>query len=648
MKDSINWLHLSDFHVGKDNYGVRKLFQYILQEIKLKLNTNCVPDFVFITGDIANSGNENEYNTFSSDFITPLKEIISEKNSEILIYSVPGNHDVNRNEARSVQCHNILNRLPHYLYPTDEGLKDRSSIFDRFKNYANFDDTHNELFNIQGSYTKKHFVNDHKIGIVGLNSAWFSENDNDVRNLTPGKYILEESLNNIKDCDIKIVLAHHPIEWFIPNEAKTIKTLLGRDNIIYLCGHLHLNSAEYVLGGRYQYISLQSGSSFMPRNSDNEKWVNRFLWCKIPSPLNEIIVEPKQWNEDNKQWTIDPAYYEDYRFKDIYKFPFPGRMHICNDPLKCAFKHNITINGTRIQQEVEDVHYDIFLSSPIRGYDDEVTYKKERENTKLLIQALKEYCGFENVFWAGNYINDYKSFDDLSEAIGKGIKALDQSKFYVLNLTSATQATGVMFEAGIALNKNKPSIYLVQNSIDLENLGIKPYISDNITTIIYDTIQDLVEKIKSKDKSMFIEYEVFLSYLLPESIISREKRELQLEKISSIVSILKQSFGNKIYCARENNSPEEDLKALKKSKSYIMIDDMDNDFLSHFITLELGIVFDNKKSSACFIHQNIQLSRMIESASKDQNKNLNCFRYTHFSDMIDLIKEKEKNIFKYN
>lgn len=55
-KKVVRWIHLSDFHVGKDGYGQRKLFKYILDHLHERIASGQAPDMVFITGDIANKG----------------------------------------------------------------------------------------------------------------------------------------------------------------------------------------------------------------------------------------------------------------------------------------------------------------------------------------------------------------------------------------------------------------------------------------------------------------------------------------------------------------------------------------------------------------------------------------------------------------
>ena len=52
MSTPIRWLHLSDFHVGKDDYAQKRLFEKILEHIAERE----APDLVSVTGDIANNG----------------------------------------------------------------------------------------------------------------------------------------------------------------------------------------------------------------------------------------------------------------------------------------------------------------------------------------------------------------------------------------------------------------------------------------------------------------------------------------------------------------------------------------------------------------------------------------------------------------
>lgn len=72
----LRWLHLSDFHVGKDRYGQLKMFRAILDHVKARKDFGREPNFVFITGDLANRGQLSEYEEFAEEFLLPLFEIL--------------------------------------------------------------------------------------------------------------------------------------------------------------------------------------------------------------------------------------------------------------------------------------------------------------------------------------------------------------------------------------------------------------------------------------------------------------------------------------------------------------------------------------------------------------------------------------------
>jgi len=52
--DRLIWLHCSDFHVGKDRTAQERLLGKIVEHVQERVATGCVPDLVFITGDLAN------------------------------------------------------------------------------------------------------------------------------------------------------------------------------------------------------------------------------------------------------------------------------------------------------------------------------------------------------------------------------------------------------------------------------------------------------------------------------------------------------------------------------------------------------------------------------------------------------------------
>jgi hypothetical protein len=303
--EPIRWLHLSDFHVGKDQYGQRQIFKYILDNIASKRKIGQAPDFVFITGDLANSGRSTEYKEFVDQFLVPLSDLV--KSDRIL--AIPGNHDVDRTQSKSVQRYGILNRLGYFLDPDEFGLAERRLLFSRFQAYSDCDCSGAApcwICSKEGYYTQVVQVRGYNIGILGLNTAWFSDGDvQDRHELSPGKAIVEAGLEAIKGATLRIVLGHHPLNWFLDSEAEKISALFGRHRVLYLHGHLHKNQQRLEEAFSGPFLSLQSGASFQGR--EDEQWINRILWCEFDSTINAVKAEPLQWSTNNQEWCLDSA-----------------------------------------------------------------------------------------------------------------------------------------------------------------------------------------------------------------------------------------------------------------------------------------------------------------------------------------------------
>lgn len=326
QENIIRWLHLSDFHVGKDDYGNLILFKEILAHVRQRKEEGFVPDLIFITGDVAYQGKGSQYKVFVSDFLQPLYEIVGkEKQSNTFV--VPGNHDVFR------KTHKFLDREAtckqkdsHFFEPTKAGKEERQQVLPRFKAYAKntYLAPHNWINTLEGSYAKRVPIGKTTLGVVGINTAWLSLDDNDRLQLTPGSNLLKDALEKLQNCNIKIVLGHHPIEWFRPDQVKTIKSILRKHNALYLHGHRHDTYADPIGG---EYLCVQCGAAFQTRGYDKCNNVNGLMWAKLDLTQRFLYLQPRQWNsEDTSGWPLGIGLPEDRREndKDWWKLPLPG------------------------------------------------------------------------------------------------------------------------------------------------------------------------------------------------------------------------------------------------------------------------------------------------------------------------------------
>ncbi|VFM97893.1 MAG: Calcineurin-like phosphoesterase [Candidatus Kentron sp. G] len=323
----IRWLHLSDFHTGKDDYGQRQLFQSILSHIDQRMAEQGAPDFIFITGDIAQSAEPEQYNQFAMEFLVGLED----KAGEGRILMVPGNHDVDQDQQKFISREAIRAKSPEFFDPAPRGLAEREHLLPRFQAYRDCEWLvvgEDWLADEAGCLLRIFELNDVEVGVLGLNTVWLSEGSkSDERELTPGKPLVEAGLAAIADAQIKLVLGHHPLDWLHPEDRKPIEALFGQHRVIYLHGHMHRNDAGFGYGAGSLFLQLQSGAGFLTR--EDEKWVNRLLWAELDREGQQIALEPYQWSKRHQEWALEGgAFPEQYRQTgtDRWRFPLPGTL----------------------------------------------------------------------------------------------------------------------------------------------------------------------------------------------------------------------------------------------------------------------------------------------------------------------------------
>ncbi|MCF8145338.1 MAG: metallophosphoesterase [Deltaproteobacteria bacterium] len=309
--------------MGKDDYAGRKMFDYIIEHIRRRKNEGFVPDFIFFTGDLADKGKACDYETFWLEFVSPLQDVIGGDISS-RTFAVPGNHDADRDYHQAFSREEMSAPKSRYFDPNEEGKKLREMLFPRFNSFVENDcsPTKGDFLKEQGAFAHLLDIHGNSIGITGINTAWLSKDSHDERKLTPGKALLEGVLDNISEAKVRIVLGHHPIDWFIPAEQRSLKSLLGKCHVLYLHGHLHDAWAEPTYGGGHQFLTIQSGAAFQAR--DGEMWRNGLVWAELDLDAQEVRLQPRRWEPNQQAWILaTDAFHENHRKGDWWIYPLP-------------------------------------------------------------------------------------------------------------------------------------------------------------------------------------------------------------------------------------------------------------------------------------------------------------------------------------
>jgi predicted MPP superfamily phosphohydrolase len=324
MGCELRWLHLSDFHVGKDDYAQFRLFSQILQHVAKRVEDGFAPDLVFITGDIANRGLEEEYSHFITEFLDPLQGILGTDVTQ-RVFMVPGNHDVNRKKNRYFDKRAIFGEGTRFFDSNSSGCEDRGIILPRFEAYSSFADKYSDSWinTAKGSYCQNLEIRGDTYSIIGINTSWLSDGC-DQSWISPGIYLLEDALKEAVPSGVKFVLGHHPIDWFYQDHMEQIRLILGEHKAIYLHGHLHRSRVRIEDGYNFGFLSIQSGAAFQAR--DDEKWVNGIVWGELDIGSCSIRLQPRRWNPLNRDWPPSNDLPENRRQtnSDWWKYELPG------------------------------------------------------------------------------------------------------------------------------------------------------------------------------------------------------------------------------------------------------------------------------------------------------------------------------------
>ncbi|MBF0435733.1 MAG: SUMF1/EgtB/PvdO family nonheme iron enzyme [Magnetococcales bacterium] len=264
------WLHLSDIHMGCRGEEIRRQvdaeFKPHLQKMVQQLG---VPDMILLTGDLAFSGKEEEYqrlDLFLADLMQWIHEI-QPGTLQPIVVPVPGNHDLTRPaQARHFRFLDDFGNNPHSQDLCD--LRDElwgtppniSSLEPFFKNYQKWlCDSIAPKWRERGlKFQLSHFPGDFRLEvatngqsplhIIGLNSAWMQYAEHVGKNSLE---IYSQQLQTVWDGisgHRNLLLLHHPPAWFSTESLKRFQSDIYPPERFLMClhGHMHEGRSETV------------------------------------------------------------------------------------------------------------------------------------------------------------------------------------------------------------------------------------------------------------------------------------------------------------------------------------------------------------------------------------------------------------------
>ena len=277
MLDKISWLHISDFHFRASGNSFSQVVSCdaLVGDIPSRLSDEFPLQFIVVTGDIAFSGKEGEYE-LASTFFASLLDKLGLDAERLCI--VPGNHDVDRGN-QSYMYEGVRSRLASQ-WDIDEFLSlesERSQLMERQAAFREFrkglladgDDTGE---NNEGLAQVRHIdLGGFRVCVLELNSAWLSGDKDRQGSLLVGERQVIEAVEAAEKANphLMVALTHHPMDWLAEFDRIACTNRLVPQVDVFHSGHLHTHQAFIMLIPGSQCLHSAAGSSHETRHYKN-------------------------------------------------------------------------------------------------------------------------------------------------------------------------------------------------------------------------------------------------------------------------------------------------------------------------------------------------------------------------------------------
>jgi tetratricopeptide (TPR) repeat protein/predicted phosphodiesterase len=307
----ITWLHVSDFHFngspGHDEYDKNKVVEPLLASMREHVNKFGPPNFVFATGDIGNSGQSDDYQVARA-FFDRLVEACGVTRQALWL--VPGNHDINRAAGRALlRTLEDIDASDNWFFARPENRRSHLLKFEAYSRFISeyIDSRPLALGDVVHEPTVL-VLQDHRLGILPINSAWFCQDDHDRGKLWLGTRLIREKSNLLRHQGASTVIAlmHHPYSYL--HEDDTAKGWLRSNADIVLRGHLHTAEVESVVSATGSALEIAAGAAYQ-----GSRWPCRAFWGELNTVSGLVTLHPIRYidHPSAQTWVVDSEVFPD-------------------------------------------------------------------------------------------------------------------------------------------------------------------------------------------------------------------------------------------------------------------------------------------------------------------------------------------------
>lgn len=304
MKNLI--LHLSDIHIKNERDPILSKYEEIASAT-YRFLPEAESLLIAVSGDIAFSGEPRQYN-LAKDFISSiLRSIKKEKDLEIRIIFVPGNHDCDFSLSSSVRESVLKIIRSEGEDVIDDEIIQQCCIVQ--KEYFDFEKENTNVYetSYEDNLWKQYRIQfSKKIVILDcINMSWMSEKEEKYgETYFPLKKYKERIFDK---SDLRIVILHQPPNWIDQEQYHDLRSMVRKIGDIVLMGHEHHQSASEINNIHTSKNILIEGAALQ---GHDKKFESGFNMIEINLDSNEYLPNLFEFDgsmyickKGNKEWS---------------------------------------------------------------------------------------------------------------------------------------------------------------------------------------------------------------------------------------------------------------------------------------------------------------------------------------------------------
>lgn len=301
-------VHLSDIHL--DYSSLQDSDEFVTKALVKDLENfhdDTPIDIIVITGDLINKGG-GSFDDISYGFLFFEEHVINPICSKLKldknhIFITPGNHDIKRDADEDFVDEGLKKKLVSIEAVNDYIDSNRTTGIMRILPYKEFENMFYENSGIEMELTNynstfKLELKGEKIGITCFNSAWRCyDSSKDFGNIIIGERQITNARKFLEDCNYKIGLFHHPLDWLASFEKNMVSTFIHKDYDAIFCGHVHEGSSwtTSTLHGNL-FISVAPTNWSYDFRGDSRDHANGYSIIDIQKDLGKIVVNNRRYS----------------------------------------------------------------------------------------------------------------------------------------------------------------------------------------------------------------------------------------------------------------------------------------------------------------------------------------------------------------